>query len=267
MPPRAAVEGEARLVDRRKILLVVAVVVAALGAGLVFVYAQGAEDRAAEKIQTVPVLVAIAEIAPGESAAAAADAGKLLSRAVPSDQVLEGATNDGNQFRDAVAKTTIYPGEQLVLQKFGTVEEIEAEAALPIPDGLVGYPINLDDVSRISGFTKPGSRVGAIITGTFPPETEVSSRLLLDEVSIFATGAVTISPTTPVTDAEGNPVEQPVSTTPVNQYVVAVKPRETLRLDLAQQFGKVQLVLLPPNAKLKVGDVLTPADLFAAEVP
>lgn len=251
--------------DRRKILLVVAVVVAALGAGLVFVYAQGAEDRAKEEIQTQPVLVAQQLILPGESASDAANAGKLVSRNVPSDQVLAGATNDGRMFVDAVAKTTIYPGEQLVTQKFGTVEEIEADAQLPIPEGLVGYPVNLDDLSRVSGFTKPGSRVGAIITGTFPPDTEISSRLLLDDVSIFATGGETITRTTgtPTVDAEGNPVEVPI-TAPVNQYVIAVEPRETLRLDLAQTFGKIQLILLPPDSTLEVGDVLTPADLFSS---
>jgi pilus assembly protein CpaB len=253
-------------VDRRKILLVVAVVVAALGATLVFVYAQGAEDRAKDDIATVPVLVAQQVIAPGESASDAANAGKLVSKNIPSDQVLTGATNDGKMFADAVAKTTIYPGEQLVTQKFGTVEEIEADAQLPIPDGLVGYPINLDDLSRVSGFTRPGSRVGAIITGTFPPDTEVSSRLLLDDVSIFATGAQTITKTTgaPTVDASGQPVEAPI-TAPVNQYVIAVKPRETLRLDLAQTFGKIQLILLPPDSKLKVGDVLTAADLFSTK--
>ncbi len=249
--------------DRRKILLVVAVVVAALGAALVFVYAQGAEDRAKEEIQTVPVLVATQIILPGESASDAANAQKLVSTQVPADQVLEGATNNGAEFTDAVAKTTIYPGEQLLRQKFGTVEEIEADAQLPIPDGLVGYPLNLDDLSRITGFTKPGSRVGAILTGTFPPSTEVESRLLLDEVNIFATGATTITtPSTPALNPDGTPAAPAAAGAPVNQYIIAVKPNETLRLELAQQLGKIQLVLLPPDAKLKVGDPITAQDIF-----
>lgn len=249
--------------DRRKILLVIAVVVAALGAGLVFVYAQGAEDRAQEEIVTTEVLVAAAVILPGESASDAANAQKVIRKLVPADQVLEGATNDGAAFADAVAKTTIYPGEMLLTQKFGTVEEIEADAQLPIPDGLVGYPLNLDDLSRISGFTKPGSRVGAIITGTFPGNPEPQSRLLLDEVNIFATGADTITtPSAPALNPDGTPVAAPPVTAPVNQYIIAVKPSETLRLELAQSLGKIQLVLLPPDSKLKVGDPITAQDLF-----
>ena len=247
--------------DRRKVLLVVAVLVAAIGAGLVFLYAQDAEDRAAEQVQTTQVLVAQAVIMPGESAAEANDAGKLLSQPVPLDQALAGSTNQGTDFTDAVALTTIYPGEQLLTQKFGTVEEIENDLQLPIPDGLVGYPINLDDLSRVSGFTAPGSRVGAIITGTFPPSTEVESRLLLDEVNIFATGALTIIPPAPVDPNDPN-AAPPVVTAPTNQYIIAVKPRDTLRLELAQQFGKIQLLLLPPDAKLKVGDPLLAEDVF-----
>jgi len=251
--------------DRRKILLVVAVVVAAIGAGLVFFYAQNAEDRAAEKLDTVPVLVAQQLILPGESASAAANAGKLLLEQVPSDQVLEGATAAGEDFVDSIALTTIYPGEQLLTQKFGTVEEIVAEAQLPIPEGLVGYPLALDDLSRIAGFTEPGSRVGAIITGVFPPSTVIESRLLLDEVAIFATGAQTITQQTPETNPDGTPVVEPATTAPVNQYVIAIKPRDSLRLTLAQTFGKIQLILLPPESKLKVGDPIGPEDIFTDE--
>lgn len=53
--------------ERRKILLVVATVVAALGATLVFLYAQGAENRAVAQFQTVEVLSAAQRIERGES--------------------------------------------------------------------------------------------------------------------------------------------------------------------------------------------------------
>ncbi len=114
---------------------------------------------------------------------------------VPATEALDGSTGEGEAFKGSVAKTTIYQGEQLLTQKFGTIEEIESDAQLPIPAGLVGYPLVLDDQQRISGYTQPGSRVGAIITGMFDG-TNVESRLLLDEVNIFATGAETITPVT-----------------------------------------------------------------------
>jgi len=242
-------------VDRRRILLVVAVVVAALGAVLVFLYAQDAEDRAAEKFAASPVLVATQQINPGESASDAFNAGKLLSQDVPADQQVAGSTNDGTAFLDTVALTTIYPGEQLITQKFGTVEDIESAATLPLPKGMVGKAIVLDDSSRISGFTKPGTRVGMLITGTFPPSTEPETRLLLDQVTILATGLTTITPTN--SDGTVNPDSAPLS-----QYVLALKPRDAARLELAQTFGKISLVLLEADTDLKIGDAITSETLF-----
>ena len=107
-------------------LVVVAVVVAAVGSGFVFVYASGAEDRAKDDVASVRVLVAIKTILPGESASDAANAGKLLTTEIPEDQKLDGATDDGKAFTDSIALTTIYPGEQLLLKKFGSIEDIEA---------------------------------------------------------------------------------------------------------------------------------------------
>ena len=68
---------------RRTILLIVAAVVAVLGAGMVFLYVQGADDRAQAEQAPVEVLKAIAQIEPGETLADAQAAGKLELQAVP----------------------------------------------------------------------------------------------------------------------------------------------------------------------------------------
>src|SRR3546814_2594771 len=53
---------EEGVMDRRKILLVLAAVIAALGTLLVFLYVQGADDRAKEDIEAVEVLKVIKPI-------------------------------------------------------------------------------------------------------------------------------------------------------------------------------------------------------------
>ncbi|WP_170219435.1 Flp pilus assembly protein CpaB [Nocardioides litoris] len=145
--------------DRRKLLLVAAVVVAALGAGLVFVYAQGAEDRARDDIATTRVLVAVQEIQAGESAADAANQEKLLLKDVPNDQLLEGHVDQGEALADTVALTTIYPGEQVTTNKFGNIGALEGRSTLPIPEGQTAITLRLSDTGRVSSFTQPGSRV------------------------------------------------------------------------------------------------------------
>ena len=180
--------------DRRRILLVVAVIVAALGAGLVFVYAQDAEDRAAEQFTTRNVLVATQMISPGESASDAAAANKILSKPVPTDEILTNATDDGTLLTDTVALTTIYPGEQLITEKFGSVDEVTATTRLTVPKGMTATAITLDDTSRISGFTPAGTRVGVFISGTFEDSTEPEVRVLFKQVLILANGLVTVAP-------------------------------------------------------------------------
>src|SRR3546814_2570713 len=58
---------------------------------------------------------------------------KIALKAVPQTQVLSGATGDGEAFSDLTALTTIYPGEQLIADKFGGASDVKAESSLPIP--------------------------------------------------------------------------------------------------------------------------------------
>lgn len=247
--------------DRRRILLVVAIIVAALGAGLVFVYAQDAEDRAQEQITTSNVLVATQIISPGESASDAANAAKLLSKPIPTGEILAGSTNDGTDFTDTVALTTIYPGEQLLLQKFGTVDQVASETGLVVPDGLTATAITLDDTSRISGFTPAGTRVGVFITGTFEGSAEPEVRVLFKQVLILANGLVTVAPQI---GPDGQPVISGDSAA-LSQYVLALSARDAAKLRLAQGLGEISLVLLPPDTPLKIGDPITPGDVFEGE--
>ncbi len=76
--------------DRRRVLLVVAAVVAALGTVLVFLYVQGADNRAEAQFATQDVLVANTQIERGETVRQALDSGKLSREAVAEGQILPG---------------------------------------------------------------------------------------------------------------------------------------------------------------------------------
>lgn len=222
--------------DRRKILLVVAVVVAALGAGLVFVYAQGAEDRAAEKVDSVRVLVATQTILPGESASDAANANKLISKDVPRTEVLAGATNEGGDFADSIALTTIYPGEQLLTQKFGTIDEIEGTPTLPLPKGKTAITLELTDAGRVGSFTQPGSHVAVyftpVITAPVTP-TDVPANatrvvpacVIEDDLLVLGVGSQTVNQA-PVAEGEAAPTD----TVPVTLLTVAVDSEQASTL-------------------------------------
>ena len=82
---------------RRTTLMLVAIVVAALGSTLVFLYVQGINDRAIADQEPVEVLTAKEDIAAGESIDDALAAGKLELTDVPKVNILPGAltTTDG----------------------------------------------------------------------------------------------------------------------------------------------------------------------------
>ena len=79
---------------RRKILLPLAAVIAALGTLMVFLYVQGADERAKEKFDTVDVLTRRKQIDAGESFDDAAKAGKFALKPVPNNALVDGYQTD-----------------------------------------------------------------------------------------------------------------------------------------------------------------------------
>ena len=86
--------------DRRKLLLAAAAIVAALGAVLVFLYVRGADIRAEAQYDTRDVLKVVTLIEQGETIEDAAAAGKIALEPVPANQVLP----------DALASTSTLTG-------------------------------------------------------------------------------------------------------------------------------------------------------------
>ncbi|QYJ04722.1 Flp pilus assembly protein CpaB [Nocardioides panacisoli] len=235
--------------DRRRLLLAVAAVVAALGVLLVFVYAQGAENRAADRYEAVEVLTAAKKINPGESIDAALESGKVELSFVAGNQVLEGASNDADPLQGSVALTTIYPGEQLIPVKFGGVDEIEAAATLPIPEGKIAMSISVEDAARVGSFISPGAEVAVFLTvdGNY-------SRLLLQRVTVIATGSTSVVPSEGRQENGGNETEQLIT--------VAVKQREVEKLRLSQTLGQLSVGLLNDSSKVERNEGVEPDTIF-----
>ena len=96
--------------DRRKVLLVVAAVIAAAGTLLVFLYVRGADTRADQRYAAVQVLRAVKQIDPGETVEAAQAAGKIETGTVSQKDVLPDALTGTDSVAGQMAVTAIYPG-------------------------------------------------------------------------------------------------------------------------------------------------------------
>ncbi len=221
-------------------MLVVAVVVALIGAGLVFLYAAGADERASAKTSTRQVVTAIGQILPGESFEEATSQGKIQVVPVPVDEVLEGSASDGRDFEGKIAVTTIYPGEQLLAQRFtDDLADVESAVTLEIPQGMQGVALTLDDEERVGNFTRPGSRVAVYVSGV--PGVDGA---LFTEVLVIGVGSTTLAEQ-PGLDANGNPL----AATPSTVITLALSPKDADRLITARDSGaKVRLTLLPATS-------------------
>jgi pilus assembly protein CpaB len=242
--------------DRRRILLVAAVLVAALGGLLVFLYVQGADSRAEDRFETVEVLKATAIIEPGEKIEDAQAAGKLALSSIAQDELLSGYQTNTEGIAGTTALQRIFPGEQIVADKFGTGGA--ANSALVIPDDKIAISVNLTDPARVAGFVNPGSEVAIFLTGTDPIDGQSFSRLLLPRVSVLGVGNTTPVSTTTTDETGASTTEQ----LPRTLLTVSVDQKQAEKILFAQSNGELAFGLLTESSVVSPGAPMTSDQLF-----
>lgn len=242
--------------DRRRILLVVAVIVALLGTTMVFLYVRGADQRAESRFETVEVLRATQAIEVGESIDDAAAAGKISLEPVVRDYLQSGYQTSLDALTGQFASTRIYAGEQIVTKKFG--ESVEATSALTIPDNQVAVSVNLTDTARVAGFVNPGSEVAIYLNGTQPGGDEPFTRLLLERVTVIGVGSTTPQQAT-TTTAEG---AQTTEALPRTLMTLALDQDDAERVIFSQGNGELAFILLTDKSRINSGPGVSAANLF-----
>jgi pilus assembly protein CpaB len=122
-----------------------------------------------------------------------------------------------------------------------------------IPEGMRAVAVSVNQVSGVSGFILPGSKVDVLLTGTPVNEEGRATTTVLEDLEVIST-AHKVEP-----DANGRPENVPV----VN---LLVTPEQAELLTLAAAEGRIQLILRNPNDKKATAeerDIARSADLFA----
>jgi pilus assembly protein CpaB len=247
---------------RKSITLVAAIIVAALGAALVFLYVQGVDQRAQADAEPVNVLTAVEQIDTGESVDDAQAAGKFVLTEIPGTAVLPGALTDTESIKDASALAPVYEGEQIIASRFGTAAATASRIA--IPDKQMAISIDLGDPQRVAGFVSPGSEVAlfATIGGTCDTgdmkATTMGTRILLPHVTVIGVGQ-TGAAATKTTDEEGAEVVEEIATTILT---LALDQKDSERVILASQTTCLSMGLLTDKSAVAptTGTIIT--DLF-----
>jgi pilus assembly protein CpaB len=151
------------IVKRKIIGVAAAIVLAALGTGVLLVYVGAAEQRALAGEVTVDVLVANDTIPKGTDVAAL---GSLVrAEKVPSKVRAKGAIADLEALDDLegeIALVDLVAGEQLVAARFGTQAELVAQTGVQVPAGLLQVTVSLEPQRALGGQVRPGDTVGVL---------------------------------------------------------------------------------------------------------
>jgi pilus assembly protein CpaB len=109
--------------------------------------------------------------------------------------------------------------------------------AAGIPNGMRACAVKVDDVSSVSGFSTPGTRVDVLVSGTPPGATDQSQgtvvKTILQDIKVLSAG------TDIQKDSEGKPKQVQV----VN---LLVTPDQAETLSLASSQAQIRLVLRNP---------------------
>jgi pilus assembly protein CpaB len=222
---------------RRTVLLVAALVVAALGTTMVFLYVHGVNDRAVANQHPVVVLVAKTLIEPGTTVTAADADAAFEHKTISRDDLLPKALNQLTPIRGLAATTMIYPGEQIIPAKFGDPGDA---SPLVIPAGKLAIGVRLDDPAQAAGFVDAGTSIAIFFTAPVAKGgAQDQTQLLLPKVLVLAIGSKTAVPldATTTSGTESDPVSKTILT-------LALDQKDLQKIVYASAHGRLNLALL-----------------------
>jgi pilus assembly protein CpaB len=223
--------------QNRLLAIMVAIVLAVVSAMALVVYANSADRRAISQQAPVPVYVASQKIEQGESIEEAA--GKIRVASIPRKALAENAVRALAQISGRVAAVDILPGEQLLVGRWVSREQVEGENLLNVQPGFQAVSIQVDATRQVSGFITPGNRINIFATLTSQGGGKFS-RLLLADIKVLAVGANAAAGRSRPAQGQGSSL---------STITLEVKDGLVERVVFAAESGSLYLSLVAPGAK------------------
>lgn len=227
---------------RKSLLSLLMATVLGLGAA---VFAQNwMKDRIAaveaEKLNGVPVVIAVREIPFGEKITA--DDLKVIGW--PHGNVPEGVFSDPAEVLGKVANQKILPGEPVLKSRAVQMGGGSSLAALIEPN-MRAVTVRVNDVIGVGGFLLPGNRVDVLATRMLDQQRRAQTRTLLSNVKVLAVDQTALAEK-----------DKPVV---VRAVTLEVDPRQAEKLVQATEEGTVQMALRNPDDSSVLEDTETVA--------
>ncbi|ALX04038.1 Flp pilus assembly protein CpaB [Aeromicrobium erythreum] len=201
--------------NKQRLAIGAAVLLAVLGFAALVVYAQGADDRAFEGTERTTVLRVTREVATKTPASELAKSVETVD--LPKAAVVPGALTDLSDVEGEVTQGVLVPGDQLTAAKFASPDDVKGETS--VPKGMQELAVQLESQRIVGGALAPGDLVG--VMASYEGRTAVA----VNRVRVLAVAAG-------VGDA------QVASNATVT---VAVRTLDAEKIVNAMEFGKVWL--------------------------
>jgi pilus assembly protein CpaB len=240
--------------NRRIVLIAVAVVLALFGTFAVYSYAHNADERAVAGGRAVQVLVATKRVTAGTSWADAVKSGHMKVENMPASSAPDSALSSlqAPVTNTAVAQSDIAPGQVVLSQAFGTA--VSQTGVLSIPKNQIAISVTLSPDANVAGYVSPRSQViifvttglklapGQKLTKQITGDALTVTRTVVPTASVIATSAA--APTDTVGDESSNTGSSSGSTL----ITLALTQKDAERVIQAEHIGQLSLGLLTADS-------------------
>jgi pilus assembly protein CpaB len=237
---------------RRTLLLIASIIVAAVGTGVVALYANTAENRAFDASSPVDALYSTADIPAGINGQDALK--RAAPRTISGNAAPTGYLTKDSNLAGLTANRLIRANEPLSRSMFSAPGQASEANPLALESDRLAVSINVTDVARVAGYAGPGSYVALYVT-TGDPDQAGSSAVHL----LLADPAKVIKVST-----AGTEVATPAQTL----VTLDLDKVQAGRVILASQTAQVYMALVK-DSKVKLGgDVpIQESDIAPAGTP
>jgi pilus assembly protein CpaB len=206
---------------RRTLLLIASILVAALGTALIWLYVQGADNRAAAGSAQVQVLVAANDVHAGQSAALVKPQHLLMPQTMVNGLAGRLLT-DPAQIK-GFTRTEVVAGLPLLQDQFSS-ETVAAPPALDgLPPNMVAMQVTLPDPQRLVGLLQAGSKI-RVYAGLQNKNNEKDkyAAVLFNSVTVLQAGVATTAPAPAATGTSSGGATGASGTANVPQAIVTL---------------------------------------------
>lgn len=247
-----------------------AAVLALIGAILIFVYAQGADERAVQGLEPVDVLVVQTAVPAGTPVSSLASA--VAVQKLPGAAVAQSALRSLDGSSGKVTAVDMHPGEQLLAERLIAPGELKNQGSVQVPEGLQEISFQLEPQRVVGGRISPGDLVGIFISlnngGIEAKADKETTELAIHKVLVTAVqrapqGAAGTQPS-PSASPDPNTPDPKDTELPVGSLLltVAVSDIDASKIVFAAEYAKIWLSKEPATAKDNGGPIMQRGEVY-----